>query len=78
MECSTISYCPERDQGNRKVEDKHRRKKKNSKMIDLNLAMSITGAFQVALAVKNPPANARDSKPGFDSWVQKIPWSRKW
>ena len=62
MECSTISYCSERDQGNRKVEDKHRRKKKNSKMIDLNSAMSITGAFQVALAVKNPPANARDSK----------------
>ena len=26
--------------------------------------------------VKNPPANPGDL--GFDSWVRKIPWSRKW
>ena len=26
--------------------------------------------------VKNPPANAEDT--GFDSWVRKIPWRRKW
>ena len=25
------------------------------------------------LAVKNPPADA-----GFDPWVGKIPWRRKW
>ena len=31
-------------------------------MIDLNSAISITGAFQDSLAVKNPPANTRDSK----------------
>ena len=24
--------------------------------------------------VKNPPANAG----GFDSWLRKIPWRRKW
>ena len=29
--------------------------------------------------VKNPPANARRHKRcGFDLWVRKIPWSRKW
>ena len=26
--------------------------------------------------VKNPPANAGDTR--FDPWVRKIPWSRKW
>ena len=25
--------------------------------------------------VKNPPANSGD---GFDTWVRKIPWRRKW
>ena len=25
---------------------------------------------------KNPPAKARDL--GFDPWVRKIPWKRKW
>ena len=35
-------------------------------------------ASPVALAVKNPPANAGDIKRGgFDSWVRKIPWRRK-
>ena len=38
------------------------KKKKNSKMIDLDSTISKTGAFQVALVVKNPPANARDSR----------------
>ena len=28
-----------------------------------------------AQAVKNLPANAGD---GFDPWVRKIPWRRKW
>ena len=36
-------------------------------------------ASQVALVVKNPPANAGDSKRcGFNPWVEKIPWRRKW
>ena len=30
------------------------------------------------LVVKNPPANARDADVGFDPWVGKIPWRRKW
>ena len=33
---------------------------------------------QVALVVKNLPANARDKRQGFNSWVAKIPWGRKW
>ena len=35
------------------------------------------GAPQVALVVKNPPANAGD-RHGFDPWVEKIPWRRAW
>jgi len=31
------------------------------------------------LVVKNPPANAGDLKRrGFDPWVWKIPWRKKW
>ena len=33
--------------------------------------------FQVALVVKNPPANAGDRR-GFYPWVGKIPWRRSW
>ena len=28
--------------------------------------------------VKNLPANAGDKRFGFDPWVGKIPWRRKW
>ena len=35
-------------------------------------------ASQVALVVKNPPANAGDKRCGFDPWVGKIPWRRSW
>ena len=34
----------------------------------------LLGASQVALVVKNPPAMRR----GFNPWVGKIPWRRKW
>ena len=33
-------------------------------------------ASQVALVVKNPPANAGDMRLGFDPWARKIPWRR--
>ena len=33
-------------------------------------------ATQVALVVKNLPANAEDMRYGFDLWVGKIPWKR--
>ena len=33
---------------------------------------------QVVLLVKNLPANAGDKRCGFDPWVGKIPWRRKW
>ena len=28
--------------------------------------------------VRNLPANAGDMRHGFDIWVRKIPWRRKW
>jgi len=28
--------------------------------------------------VKNSPANAGDTRLRFDTWVRKLPWSRKW
>ena len=28
--------------------------------------------------LKNLPANAGDVRHGFDPWVRKIPWRRKW
>ena len=30
-------------------------------------------ASQVALVVKNPPANTRDRRPRFDPWLRKTP-----
>ena len=35
-------------------------------------------AFQAVLVLKYLPANAEDVRCGFDSWVRKIPWRRKW
>ena len=35
-------------------------------------------ASQVALVVKNPPANAGDKRLQFDPWVRKIPWRKAW
>ena len=35
-------------------------------------------ASQIPRMVKNLPANARCNRCGFNSWVGKIPWSRKW
>ena len=35
-------------------------------------------ASQVALVVKNPPANAGDKRSGFDPWLGMIPWRRSW
>ena len=32
----------------------------------------------MALAAKNLPANAEDIRHGFNPWVRKIPWRRKW
>ena len=36
------------------------------------------GVSQVALEVKNPPANAGDMRLGFNPWIGKIPWRRAW
>ena len=46
---------------------------------DLSLAMvSRCRASQVALLVKNPPANAVIQETRFDPWVGEIPWRRSW
>ena len=37
-----------------------------------------TWGFPDDAVIKNPPANAGDSRHRFDPWVGKIPWSRKW
>ena len=35
--------------------------------------------LKMALVVKNLPANAGDVRDwGFDPWVGKMPWRRKW
>jgi len=38
----------------------------------------IPWSSQVALVVKNPPANAGDIRGNFDPWVGKIPWRTAW
>ena len=35
-------------------------------------------AFQMALVVKKPPANAGGMRPVSDPWVRKTHWRRKW
>ena len=37
-----------------------------------------TLAFLGGAAVKTPPTNAGDTRQGFDPWVRKGPWRRKW
>ena len=34
--------------------------------------------FPGGSVVKNPPANAEDSRHGLNPWAGKIPWKRKW
>ena len=54
---------------------------RREEVYDLSISLSLDNgrASQVALVVKNPPANAGDSKRcGFSPWVEKIPWRRKW
>ena len=35
-------------------------------------------SFPDGTVVKNLPANAGDTRHGFDPWVREIPWGRKW
>ena len=39
---------------------------------------TISWASQMALVVKNLPANVGDVRHRFDPWAGKIPWRRKW
>ena len=47
------------------------------KRIRLFRSMPTLRASQVALAVKNLPANAGDKRRRLDPWVRKIPWRNK-
>jgi len=49
-------------------------KKKRKKKEKLKYNIQCRWAFQVAVVVKNPPANARDMRHRFHPWVRKIPW----
>ena len=41
--------------------------------------LSLLGVSQVVLVVKNPPANAGNTRDcGFNPWIRKIPWRRAW
>ena len=42
------------------------------------VAVAWSKASQVALILKNPLPMRRHKRCGFDSWVGKIPWRRKW
>ena len=42
----------------------------------INDGIKLIMAFPGGSAVKNPSANVGDV--GFDPWVGKIPWRRKW
>ena len=50
-----------------------------SLQVNMPAALGNLGTSQVALVVKNPPANAGDMKRcEFNPWVRKIPWRRAW
>ena len=44
----------------------------------IDTCICLSGASQMVLAIKNPSASAGDLRCGFDPWVRKIPWRRKW
>ena len=50
----------------------------NTNIADLFLFFYVasTDGYKAALLVKNTPANAGDTRHGFDPWVRKIPWRR--
>ena len=52
--------------------------RKESDMTEWMNWLAFWGDSQVVLVVKNPPVNAGDMRCGFDPWVRKMPWRRKW
>ena len=46
--------------------------------LKITTCLSSFGGFPGRAVVKNPPANAGDPTHGFDPWVGKILWRRKW
>ena len=52
--------------------------KRNAQMWLTNAILNFPLATLGFRAVKNLPANARDTRDRFYTWVGKIPWRRKW
>ena len=54
------------------------RSKSNIQYPKIQYIVGKKGASQVALVVKNLPANAGDGdmRHGFDPWIEKIPWRK--
>ena len=55
-----------------------KKKKKKTFFLMGSIIICLHGASQVVLVVKNPPAVQENRRCGFDPWVRKIPWRRKW
>ena len=41
-------------------------------------SLGLAGGFPGGTVLKNKPANAGDARDGFDPWVRKTTWGRKW
>ena len=61
------------------------KERRNQKMISGSTNLSLDPGIPVVLVIKNPPANAGNVRDvgltkgrGFDAWVRKILWRRKW
>ena len=46
--------------------------------VEASIYFQVYLGFPGGIVVKNLPANRRPKRRGFDPWVGKIPWSRKW
>ena len=58
---------------------KRREEKKESRSLNVTGANPKERGFPGGTGVNNPPPNAGDKRRcGFNPWVGRIPWSRKW
>ena len=48
------------------------------KSVPLYVVIFMIGTSLVAQRVKHLPSSSKCRRPGFDPWVGKIPWRRKW
>ena len=73
--CSQVGYPNEHMASHPAVTMISIKRNKNLAVVKIN----ILKAAQVALVVKNPPANAGHARAlPFNPWVGKMPWRREW